>query len=509
MKKLLLATTALCAFALPSVASADPITAAIAATVSAASATGFAAFTFAGLAPGLASFVGSVLFRAALGYALNSLTTRSSGTVSRGYTVNAIGPAQPHQIIYGEVLVGGVVTYQTLTTDTTTNDLLHRVICFAGHEIDSYQAIYVDGEEVTLDGSGNVTAPAKWVGLIRIKQHLGTDTQAADADLVSEVTEWTTAHQGKGIAYLYARFKGASNFQNGVPVVTAKIRGRKVDGFGFSDTWSSNPANCLRDYLKADFGLGIAASRLATGHFNFAEEVCDDLVGGLPQYTINGAFLVDAAPEDIVRAMSSAMAATFYRQGTRWAVRAAFYEEPAISFTDDDLRGPVTVNTRHSAKDNFNTVTGLYRGEETNWQPDNYEPVSGAGYIAEDNGIERAVDLELQFTDTEAMARRIAQIFLRRNRYQKTVRTQLGARALDLTIGQTCQITNTAMGWTDKVFECVDWALNIGSGGELVVDVILREIEEGVFTGVFDALTDESGNALTDESGNVLEGVVA
>ena len=37
---------------------------------------------------------------------------------------------------------------------------------------------------------------------VRIKQHLGSDTQQADADLVSEVSQWTTSHMLSGIAYL-------------------------------------------------------------------------------------------------------------------------------------------------------------------------------------------------------------------------------------------------------------------------------------------------------------------
>ena len=42
---------------------------------------------------------------------------------------------------------------------------------------------------------------------VRIKQHLGSDTQQADADLVSEVSQWTTSHMLSGISYLYVKLK--------------------------------------------------------------------------------------------------------------------------------------------------------------------------------------------------------------------------------------------------------------------------------------------------------------
>ena len=42
-------------------------------------------------------------------------------------------------------------------------------------------------------------------GKVRIKKHLGTSTQLADADLVSDVSQWTTDHRIRGKAYIYVR----------------------------------------------------------------------------------------------------------------------------------------------------------------------------------------------------------------------------------------------------------------------------------------------------------------
>ena len=182
--------------------------------------------------------------------------TPKPGSISRGYTVNSIGPALSHAVIYGEVKVGGAVFYQT----TTSSDrYLHRCIAFAGHEVDSYTAFYLNDEEVTLDGGGNVTAPAQYSGYVRIKSHVGTTTQAADSDLVSEVTEWTTAHQAKGVAYAYVRYDGnggSTAFPNGLPTLTAKVKGRKVyDPRDASTAWSDNPVLCLRDYVLSSFAI--------------------------------------------------------------------------------------------------------------------------------------------------------------------------------------------------------------------------------------------------------------
>lgn len=508
MRRFLFASASVLALCSGTTAVADPLTMAVASTAQ-AFITG-SGVLFAGSLSGAALVGANFAVRAALGYALNALTTKPASSVTRGYTVNSLGAALVQQAIYGETVTGGAVIYQSLTTASTTNDLLHRVIAFAGHEIDSFQAVYVNGEQVTLDGTGAVTAPAKWVGLIRIKTHTGGASQAADSDLVSEVTEWTTAHQAKGIAYLYCRFKGASNFANGVPVVTAKIRGKKIEDTRTSTTaWSDNPALCIRDYLLAEYGLDESSANISNTFFEAAADACEVQVGGADTYTCNGSFLLDAAPEDIIRSMLSSMGGTFWNYAGQWAARAAEYVTPTLTLTEDDLRTELSVATRHSRRDNFNAVQGVYRGAETDWQEDNYTTIQPGLWSSEDNSVKSVADLPLPFTDTDTMAQRIARTFLRRNRKQITVTGGFGLQALDLTIGDTVLLTVGHLGFSAKVFEVVDWRLGITPDLDIVVNMILREMSEEVFTGIIGDLTDEIGNVLTDESDNTLEAIAA
>lgn len=690
MKRLLLTSCAAAALlvATPQRAEAEPISLAVAALSTASlgsSAFAFSAFGFT--LKGFSAVAANFAVRAALGYALNALASKP-GAMSRGYNtnVNQLGAALPHQIIYGETRVGGAVTYQTVTSSGGgRTDRLHRVIAFAGHEIDSFQSIFLDDQEVTLDTNGNVTAPAEFAGHVRIKQHLGTDDQAADADLVAEVSEWTADHRMQGIAYLYARFEDAVEFPNGVPNVSAVIRGRKVedsrytlssgvpdftyaqddtilnasytrtsdlffeidlsipqepdgivmeigggtsgvylgfhesnlifragsddstpdnaailtidpsrilnmdvtlygavnvpansvtlwyrqqgktglvllgsataagtlDGVGrwagtgdgavgrlevgtpgpntadynstitgarFFDAtpapvadpvtaWSDNPVMCIRDYLLADFGLRESAANIDEHLFAAAADTCDIAVSGDAQYTCNGSFLLDASPESILRSLLSSLGGIFWNYAGRWAIQAAEYIEPTLSLTQDDMRGDLSIATRHSRRDNFNTVVGQYKGPATEYQPDNYAAVSGVFYLSEDNGIETTSELNLLFTDTEVMAQRIARTYLRRNRKQLTVTGAFGLSALGLRIGNNVMLTVEHLGWTQKVFEVVDWRLGI-KDKDIQVVLLLREMTEEVFTGVNVTLEDQSGNILLDQSGTQLEAIV-
>jgi hypothetical protein len=516
MKALLfLSCSALAMMASPAIA--DPFSAAVALISTgisvATTAGGIAAFSFLGLS-GLAAVGATFAVRAALGYALNALSSSSikAPEVSRGYqNVNQLGTALPHQIIYGETRIGGAVFYQTLTTGTSTNDRLHRLIAFAGHEIESYEAIYLNDDEVTIDENGDVTAPSQYVGKVRIKQYLGTDDQLADDDLVSEVIEWTNNHRARGIAYLYVRFEdaGADAFQAGVPLVTAKTKGKKIFDPRISTTaWSNNPALCIYDYLVSEYGLQETAGNINQTLFEDAADACDAIVLGAPIYTCNGSFTLDADPEGIIRNLLSSMGGIFWNYAGQWSVLAAEYRAPTLTLDENDLRSELQIATRHSRRDNFNAVRGQYKGAATDYQPDDYEEVSAGLFLAEDNDIRSATELSFLFTDTEIMARRISKTFLRRNRQQITITGAFGLRALDLKVGDNVMLSLDHMGWTQKVFEVVDWRLGMKEL-DIQVNMILREMSEEVFTGITATVTDESNNDLQDESGNILEAVVA
>lgn len=459
------------------------------------------------------SFFGATLFGAAatnflistaLGAALNALTPKPSfsAAAGSGFSINGeSGAALDHQIVYGEVRVGGARVYDSTTGGQ--NEYLHRVLAFAGHEIDSYQTIYLNDEPVTIDGSGNVTSPAIYNGYVRIKQYLGTATQAADSDLISETAGlangvWTTSHTLSGVAYLYVRFKFSQDvFPNGVPSVSAKIRGRKVyDTRTATTAWSDNPALCIRDYLTAAHGLGQPSSRIDDTLVTAAADVCDQMVGGEKRYTCNGNFLTAAQPGEVIGNLLTSMGGLIWYGQGQWRMRAATYTAPTITFDEDDFRSSITVSTRHSRRDNFNTVKGTFKGEETEWQVTDYPQVSDPAFVSADNGIVNTLDFQLPFTTSSTMAQRLARIALRRNREQLTVTASFGLRAFAVQVGDNIAITNSRFGWSAKPFEVLSWSFGIADDNDIQISMTLREISSDVFTDVSGAVFELNNTTL-------------
>jgi|11BtaG_2_1085332.scaffolds.fasta_scaffold03165_5 hypothetical protein len=416
---------------------------------------------------------------------------------NRGYNVTQTGAALDHQVIYGKMKVGGVRVFDGTTG--TDNVQLHRVLAFAGHEIESFEEIYINDEVATIDGSGNVTSPSRYSGLVTIKEHLGTSTQAADSSLVSAVSGWTGNHRLRGIAYLYVKLTYDTDaFPNGVPEISAVIKGKKVyDPRTSTTAWSDNPALCIRDYLASTgYGLGEASANIDDTTFTAAANICDqtNTDAGTTRYTMNGAFTTGSTPVDFLQDAITSMGATlWYNQGA-WKVKAAAWTAASVNFDENDLRSGISLATRNSRRDNFNNVNGTFRGDESNWQVTDFPPVTNADFVTADGGQESSLDLDLTFTDNSIEARRIARVVLERNRQQLTIEASFGLRAFQVQTGDNITLTNTRLGWTNKEFEVMSWNFASVDEYDLQVNMVLREISSSVFDEVDDGIVYERDN---------------
>ena len=440
-----------------------------------------------------------------LGLALNALTPKPSiggiggggGTSPRGYQVNSRGSALDHAIIYGRTKVGGAIVFDDTTG--TNNKFLHRVIAVAGHEIESFDEIYINDDLVTLDGSGNVTSPSRYNGKVRINLHLGATNQTADTDLVSEVSAWSTNHRLRGIAYIYVRFGfDADVFPNGLPTITAVVKGKKVYNPATTLTeWSDNPALCLRDYLStASYGLGEEDINIDDALVSAAATVCAETNtdAGTARYTTNGTFTTSTTPYDLINSLLTSMGGSMWYSQGKWRMKPAYWTAPVLSLDEDDLRSSISVATRHSRRDNFNTVKGTFRGSETNWQVTDYPEVTNAAFVATDNGQVSTVDIDLPFTDNSIEARRIGRIGLEGNRQQLVVSASFGLRALAVQVGDNITLTNTRFGWSSKEFQVVAWNFGLTDGLDLQITMTLKETAESVFDEVDDGIVYERDN---------------
>ena len=444
------------------------------------------------------SFLTAFATNLVLGAAMQALAPKkpTASRSNRGYQTNSLGPAQDHQIIYGKVKVGGAIVFDEVTGDT--NKYLHRIIAVAGHEVKSFQEIYVNDELITLDGSGEVISPSKYIGNIRVNVHLGSPTQTADTDLVSESAKWTSEHRLRGIAYMYIRLKyDTDSFPDGIPTFTSVVEGKKVhDPRTGNASYSNNPALCLRDYLTSKYGLSEGAVNIDDVLISTAANICDqtNTNAGTTRYTCNGAFTTASTPYDMISELLKSMGGTLWYAQGKWRAKPAYWTDTVMDLGLDDFRSSISVSTRHSRRDNFNVIKGTFRGEESNWQTTDYPQVTNAAFLAADGGQESVADVDLTFTDNFVEARRLGLISLERNRQQLTVNASFGLRTLALQVGDNITLTNSRFGWYNKEFEVIQWSFGLTDGLDLQTQMTLRETAESVFDEVSDGVVYERDN---------------
>ena len=461
-----------------------------------------------------AMVVGYIATTLVTSWALRALAPKPSfgGAGSRGLLVNAREATAPQQIVYGEIRKGGTVTF--IESTGNTNQYLHQVIVLAGHEVNSIGDIYINDEVVTLDGSGFVT-DAKWQdgssnSKIRIKKHTGADNQTADSDLVSE-TSVTSDFKGEGIAYIYVRMEYDQDvFAEGVPLFTAKVQGKKVyDPRTSTTAYSANAALCIRDYLVSTYGLDNSGD-VNDAYFQTAANTCDENVtlagsGGESRYEINGVVSLDQTPSDILGDMMTACAGTLFWGQGEWHLKVGEYTSSIKTFTLDDLRGPINLDTKHSRRDNFNIVRGTFVDADQAYIRADYPEIRSSSFIADDNGVESALDLALPLTTSASMAQRLAKMTLFRAREQMTFTADFGLEAFEVECGDIIALTIDRYGWSAKEFEVVGWKFkNDGDAGDLRVALTLRETSSAAFSWSAEE-SDITGNdsTLTDPRSSI------
>jgi len=489
------------------------------------------------------AFLTSFAISFALGAAMKALIPKPTISGSnRGYQTNSIGPAQDHQIIYGRMRVGGAIVFDEATGDN--NKFLHRIIAVAGHEVQSFDEIYVNDELLPTTSNGYLVSDnyVKVTGgsfsdveagkyyslvpsqefssqaeidafqatyglaataailerLIRVKTHNGSSDQTADSSLESESTKWTGNHRLRGIAYMYVRLGfDADAFPNGIPVITTTVKGKKLyDPRTSTTVWSDNPALCLRDYLTSKYGLAEDEYNIDDTLVSSAANVCDqtNTLASTTRYTCNGAFTTASTPYDMLSELLKSMGGSMWYAQGKWRMKPAYWTSPVMDLNEDDLRSSISVGTRHSRRDNFNVIKGTFRGEESNWQTTDYPQVTNSAFLSADNNQESVADVDLSFTDNSIEARRLALISLERNRQQLTVNGSFGLKTLELQVGDNIRLTNSRFGWTNKEFEVVSWSFGLTDGLDLQTQMTLRETAETVFDEVSDGVVYERDN---------------
>ena len=430
----------------------------------------------------LASFGAAFAVGAGLSMVSRALMPKPDlGQQMTGLSTTVREPASSRKIIYGRARVGGSIVYMDSTG--TDNEYFHMVIAIAGHEIDAYEEVYFNDQKIW-DGGSFV---GSWGTYVYLGLHDGSQT-TADSTLVNASTQWTSAHKLLDTAYMYVRLKyDAEQFANGLPNVSAVIRGKKVYNPSTSSTaWSQNPALIVRDYmLDSKYGLAETSANINATALSTAQTICDQTVslqagGTQTRFVADGVLDTANSIQSNIEALLSSMAGKLIHSGGEYFITASAYVTPTVTIDESVMVAPMQVKTKQSRRSIYNGVKGVFNSEDDNYITSDYPPVISSTYSAAD-GDPIYLDLPLPFTTNHVRAQRIAKRVLLQSRQQTQITVPCNLAALKFKAGDTIMVTNTKLGWASKVFEVTGYALDFTASGEIIVNVDALETASAIY----------------------------
>jgi len=427
---------------------------------------------------------------------------------------------ESRKIVYGTSKVGGplILAYSS----GSQNQYLHLVEALCEGPVKSIEEIWFND---------TLSTDSRWQaagGGHRTVSYTGETDQLADANLVSECPEWTDDHRLRGTAYIYTRLHyqpfdpdgdadqalGSDVWCNGIPTITAVVKGRKVYDPRDSTqeknnpdtwTWSRNPVLCILDYIRAGSadidwptnengvkippfrGLEAPDAEIDWANWETGANICDESITfsdgttGV-RYTLDGVIYLDAQPSAIIEQMlTTCVGNIVYAQGL-WRIFPAAYKTSDFSLTSDDLRDSIKVLPYKSKSELFNTVKGTYASSEANYVSTEFPTVSDVGPVDGDETYEEIdggvveTSISLPFTSDYRMAQRLAKLALRKQRICKEVTFPAKLTALPISAQSVIDLTIDTLGWAEKPFRVVNWAL-----ADYGIDLTLQEESTDIY----------------------------
>ena len=363
-----------------------------------------------------------------------------------------------------------------------TGSVSGSVVTFTGVQ---QEAVPYTGAAVVQYQVTRVTARA------RLRWVLGTDDQAAFADLITQFPgQWTADHRGRGVAYLVAELDFDPDvYPNGPPRISVVPQGadQVFDPRTGLTGYSQNPALLMRWYLLHPLGGRRKPHQIDEASFIAAANVCDQVVdygdGPRPRFTAAYVASTEQVPAAVCDDLAEAMAGSWGYAGGVIRVRAGAVSAAVADIDETWLaEGQMQIQPAQPRSQIGNVMQGTFVDPAKRWQQEPFPRVpqgaEAAALVAEDGGIERAQDLELAAVTHIGQAQHIAAVKLREQRQGMRISLDCNLKAYALQMFDVVRLTFPRyLGSTPKLFELERRTFTMTGG----IRLVLRETGSALY----------------------------
>jgi hypothetical protein len=340
--------------------------------------------------------------------------------------------AAARRLVYGEVKVGGILTYAAQSAD---GEYAYLCIALGEGPMQGIDPVIYLGDEKS--------DAAKFAGLVQVEFFDGAQITASSTLIAAGGGEWTAQDIGHGIAYLVVRYKFDRNaFPQGLLLPAVLAKGRRVfDPRTNTSAWTRNPALVALDYVRSAYGYQAADDEIDWDSFTQAANICDEVldskdpantVGGVAgkvrRYTFDGVIEADVGPAASLAAIEQTMAGQVRHINGKWRAYAGAWRAPSGPvLTGDFLTAPPVYRAHPGRQQRINIARGTYREPRADWQDADYREQTLPAPVAAEGEIVQAVNFP--GTTVGATAQRLARVnmLLARRRVPLVLKCNYGA----------------------------------------------------------------------------------
>lgn len=399
----------------------------------------------------------------------------------------------PRRMVYGKARISGVVSYANVSGEGY--EYLWMVVVIAAHKITEVTQIYFDGE----------AGPDVAAGWYEWWWYDGSQT-VVDPQLHATFSEYTADCILTGCAYAVVKLKyDKTAWKNGRPNVQFDVKGKPVydprDGL---TKWTNNGALCTADFMTSADGLGATSAEMDWETVKAAADISAQIPASMAaslcdgRYTIDGVVELSTKNGDTISQMLSACAGTVvWTEGVYRLFVGAARAPVSRTITEDDLRDNPSLQPRTPTDQSFNSVKGTFLDSTNGWVFNDFPPIVGAEYVAQDGGIQQFKDIVLNFTTSPITAQRLATIFLRRARLEKTITLPCKWTVFNYEVWDVVPLNLPQLGWISKLFQITDWKMtpptNNDPGG---IELTLVEYSDDIYSDDMDIKPIDGGGQI-------------
>ena len=265
-------------------------------------------------------------------------------------------------------------------------------------------------------------------------------------------------------------------------------------------TLNAQPTNTLIDVGHVVTGTGISGTVTVTRRLlnivtlSSAQSIGNGVTLTFSEgaYTANGISNMSASGSSVIEGLLSACAGKLSYIDGKFVMFAGASVTPDMTITDDNLLAPVTITTKQSSGESYNTVKAVYVDANTNYVATDSPVFTNSTFLSADTpsgessaNYRKTLEIQLPFTDTSSMAQRLQKTALLHHRKEVTLSVLCNIGYMQLQPFDWVYVTNERLGYTNKTFEVLATSLEVTGDSDapvLATALALKEIDASVYS---------------------------